>query len=340
MHRQPQSNARAGISLIEAMIAIGILAIGLLSLLTLFPLGAIQIGQALKDDRCAETALQADAYIRSYWRYAVAGGGTVGGVYDTNLRDPDGYGTGTLFDKFTLPPPAPAPAPAPVQAADSELSYPVVVDPIGYASYTTFQNNIAGIASAPTRVTLAGIPDPNTAVHVATLPDDLVFSGDGQALLPLPGTQLVREGKYNWAAVLQRNPNSNVNEASLKILVFDGRPPLLNITSNEILLTATPATITPGVTQSLTVSGLPPSDVPLLRRGGWIMDGTNTPAPNLIRHANFYRITAVNPLGGGSFTVDLETPIIRTDSGTTTYTAQFYLLVGLAEVFDRPKLTN
>lgn len=333
MHTRLRPNRRAGISLIEAMIAIGILAIGLLSLLTLFPLGAIQIGQALKDDRCSETALQADAYIRSYWKYAVIGGGTIGGATDTNLRDPDA--AGPLTDKFTDPDGSGTLFTA---AGNTELSYPVVVDPIGYYSYAgnvNLQNFIAQNASGTPRVSTAGITSGNLAIHVASLPDDLSYDGDGQPTLS--GPQLVRQGKYNWAAVLQRNPNSNTNEANLKILVFDGRPPLLNITSNEFALNVSTVTIQPGVTQSLTIASLPPSEVPLLRRGGWIMDGTNA---GTIRHANFYRISAVNALGGGSFAVDLETPIIRTDSGTTAYTATFYLLVGLAEVFDRPKLTN
>src|SRR5260370_23618880 len=53
--------ARGGITLIETLVAIFIMAIGLLALLTLFPLGALSMAQAIKDDRVAQGAQQADA---------------------------------------------------------------------------------------------------------------------------------------------------------------------------------------------------------------------------------------------------------------------------------------
>lgn len=59
---------RPGLTLTESLVALFVMALGLLSLLTLFPLGALQIGQALKDDRCGQTALQADGYLRAYWQ--------------------------------------------------------------------------------------------------------------------------------------------------------------------------------------------------------------------------------------------------------------------------------
>ena len=322
------TRSRAGISLLEAMIAIGVMAIGLLSLLTLFPLGAIQIGQALKDDRCSETALQADAYLRQYWRHAVINAQPVGTVTDTTLRDPDD--AGPLHDCFTQPEASYPLAPA------TEPSYPVLIDPIGWHSYlATMHDHLAGIA-APTgipRRNLAGISDGNLAVRVCTLPDDLTFERDGQATVI--GGNLQRQGKYHWAAVLQRQRTGLSDRANLKILVFDGRPPLLNLPGNEFQLSVSTGTVVPGVTSSIEITSLPTSEIPLLRRGGWIMDGTLIGG---IRHANFYRIAAVNSPTPGKYTIDLEKPIVRTDGGTGTYDATFYLLVGLAEVFDRPPL--
>ena len=46
-------NERAGVTLIEVLVAIFIMGIGLLALLTLFPLGALRMAKAIQDDRAA-----------------------------------------------------------------------------------------------------------------------------------------------------------------------------------------------------------------------------------------------------------------------------------------------
>src|SRR5690348_1094775 len=51
--RRRTMNGRAGFTLVEALVAIFVLAIGLLALLTLFPLGALTMAQAIRDDRAA-----------------------------------------------------------------------------------------------------------------------------------------------------------------------------------------------------------------------------------------------------------------------------------------------
>ena len=63
-----RSIRRAGSSLTEVLVALFVMAAGMTALLTLFPLGAMQISQSLKDDRTAQTAAQADAMMRTYWR--------------------------------------------------------------------------------------------------------------------------------------------------------------------------------------------------------------------------------------------------------------------------------
>lgn len=52
---------RPGITLLEVLAAIFIVGIGLLALLTLFPLGALQMAQAIKDDRAGQAAASAVA---------------------------------------------------------------------------------------------------------------------------------------------------------------------------------------------------------------------------------------------------------------------------------------
>lgn len=50
---------RAGVTLVEVLVAIFIIGVGLLALLTLFPLGALELAQAIKDDRAATIAAEA-----------------------------------------------------------------------------------------------------------------------------------------------------------------------------------------------------------------------------------------------------------------------------------------
>jgi prepilin-type N-terminal cleavage/methylation domain-containing protein len=52
---------RTGVTLIEVLVSIFIMGVGLLAILTLFPLGAYSMAQAVKDQRCAEAAANADA---------------------------------------------------------------------------------------------------------------------------------------------------------------------------------------------------------------------------------------------------------------------------------------
>src|SRR5207244_3446638 len=55
------SMIRQGTTLIEVLVAIFVMGIGLIALLTLFPLGALRMDQAIQDDRCAHAATNADA---------------------------------------------------------------------------------------------------------------------------------------------------------------------------------------------------------------------------------------------------------------------------------------
>jgi hypothetical protein len=50
---------RGGITLVEVLVAIFIIGVGLLALLTLFPLGALELAQAIKDDRAGTIATEA-----------------------------------------------------------------------------------------------------------------------------------------------------------------------------------------------------------------------------------------------------------------------------------------
>ena len=59
--RSAAHDQRPGITLLEVLVAIFIMGVGLLALLVLFPLGALEMAQAIKDDRAAQTAANAVA---------------------------------------------------------------------------------------------------------------------------------------------------------------------------------------------------------------------------------------------------------------------------------------
>src|SRR2546421_11874148 len=61
-------NRRSGTTLVEVLMAIFIMGIGLMALLTLFPMGALQMAQALKDQRAAEEAASAIGSLRASWK--------------------------------------------------------------------------------------------------------------------------------------------------------------------------------------------------------------------------------------------------------------------------------
>jgi len=59
--RSAACHKRPGITLLEVLVAIFIMGIGLLALLTLFPLGALEMAQAIQDDRAGKAAADAVA---------------------------------------------------------------------------------------------------------------------------------------------------------------------------------------------------------------------------------------------------------------------------------------
>ena len=56
---QARLSSEAGVTLVELLAALMAAGIGLLAILVIFPLGALQLARALKDDRTAAVAAQA-----------------------------------------------------------------------------------------------------------------------------------------------------------------------------------------------------------------------------------------------------------------------------------------
>lgn len=121
--RAPILQPRPGATLTEVLVAIFVMGIGLLSLLVLFPLGALQMAQAIHDDRCTHAGITARALGNMVVPYSGNSGFTlkddpftVYPYYFYQLPGVPGYTT-----SYNLP----------LTLPDDGPSYPVYIDPIG-----------------------------------------------------------------------------------------------------------------------------------------------------------------------------------------------------------------
>ena len=428
MVRDRRPPVRRGVTLTEVLVAMFVMAIGMISLLTLFPLGAMQVGQALRDDRATQLARQADAFIRQLWRTevlpnsgnvegffwamedpylvvrypntAVNGTGSVMRFvgqdispkpailswYDsaalTSVGTPNfGAAAGSLPTSYTLTKDrvsTVAPAPTTngkelyVQPTGTPVDgpgYPVLLDP---AFLNAIPSSISERAWAGVRTPTGFAAHPNTlriprrtcqivnpvnapytatvsAFELTTLVDDMSVLANGAP----SGTELGRQGRYSWAAVVQRPRNEDRTIADLSILVFDKRPALpqagdelVIAPDNNPVPNAMPTPPNDYLAGTRTVRITLPNRTNdtspvLLRRGGWIIDGTidsNAPTVSSARRFVPYRVSGFTEFAVNATTttydVDLETPL----KSDLTAASQLYLFAGLIEVFTRPHL--
>ncbi|CAN5568687.1 hypothetical protein BH11PLA2_BH11PLA2_35700 [soil metagenome] len=363
---------RAGLTLTETLVALFIAALGMISLLTLFPLGALQMGQALKDGRCAQSAQEADNLIRWY--------SSKYGVIDPNHEFQKALARG---DYTTLYGTAPNQTNAAwLNPGERNSSYPVFVDPQGFN--TTWPGSLQNVrvtsqAYLPRRsiyrlqggaASAAQLPASTAEIlRFTMLQDDLTYNTNKSGA-PIPydsanttNPTVERGGRYNWLWVLQRPEHSRQNVIGLTCVVFDQRAPLFASATTEQIFTKSTATVdltyTPGTTSLQIYYGT--GTKPAISKGRWIMDSTaginrntsnpsqymdppeNPADPNVnvfygLRHANFYRVTSVNDETAGTLVLELETPIRRNDGGNGAYTGRVVVLTGAAEVFERPPL--
>lgn len=399
---------RPGLSLTEVLVALFVMALGLIALLTLFPLGAMQIGQALKDDRTAQTANQADAWVRTYWRDAVAplanNPNTPGDRFLWTLDDPNLFrvepgsapgqlrcqaipaprrlpvgvvlNTNPMNVGFMAPDTSALPDLRFVSSVDADTSevnfgarsvvasFPVLLDPLGHLARPAgvrdwvgkdsvgAAGGVYGTAPAATplllpRRTTVVTPDTNRDACYATcaLTDDLTYQANGGAG---QGEQLNRQGRYNWAALIQRPDNSRPGQANLTVLVFDGRPPFLASPGDEVVLTngatGTYHALDAGLRSiTLNVPTRGADQAPLVRRGGWITLARIEAGTAGVRQVSFHRVTGLTELEPTTATPANTTPMaldIDPPAQPVMLNAglQVYLLAGLSEVFSRAML--
>lgn len=134
---------RRGITLTEVLVAVFVAGLGLMALMTLFPLGALNMSLAIKDDRATQAGANATAFLRAMWRQ-----GLDSGQPDPNIVTALAHG-------------------------------PAYLDPVGQMTYAGGGGPVGGIIP---RIGLAALAKhPAAIMNDFSLMDDLEFDFNGQA---------------------------------------------------------------------------------------------------------------------------------------------------------------
>jgi prepilin-type N-terminal cleavage/methylation domain-containing protein len=317
---------RSGFSLSEVLIAIFVLAIGMMGILALFPLGAAQMAQAIKDERSGQLADISEAHMRILWRQAW--------LVPYSTANPTNANVGTLDSEVNMIGRCPEYTFdfGNTSAASTGPGQPIYLDPIGYpvqpsktlAGSGVIQRVTLGIAPgsgsvgvSQTSMWAQGAASLGQRIRLFGLIDDLTFQQNGEAAVPVN-----RADRYNAAFLLQRPKNNVRQEVNLKVVVYQGRSP--DIASAEVTLPRLSSPLVPG-SDSLSVS----TDGTPLRLNSWVLVWGTTPVP----FADFYRV-----VGYTSSQISVS-PQIRAHGNVSSYTGTAAILTDVIEVFDRGTIT-
>jgi hypothetical protein len=325
---------RSGATLVEVLVAIFIMALGLLTLLALFPLGVLTMAQAIQDDRTANAAGNAAAIA----------------IAQDIRHDPN------VTPLFLNPDPnkvvyADAPPDGP--------SYPVYVDVMGARSYLGLYaqwvggQNVAGQGAGVPRGTVTFVKTTSDALQWFSLLDDIYFDNDPNASPSTMGYPKIeaannninifyRQNLYTWAYLLRRPLQGDPTVVEVSVIVYNSRSLALNssLQGDEVPFNAT---FDP-TSNIVSLSWAANQDAPKLRVGSWIMDTTLVPSPQGAAqpysgvHANFYRVVAVTETSDTSMDVEVQTPLRDfplPNTNPPALTGTVVVLDGVAEVFEK-----
>jgi hypothetical protein len=234
---------RSGITLLEVLVAIFIMGVGLLAILTLFPLGVMTAAQALQDDRVQQLAVNVD-------RLATA----------RDLRN-DTNITGSF------------------NATTTAVYVDPFYAPLGSTTLGTAPNSIPRVQLPASWTPTGGnatrwftmIDDYNFTVGDPANPPP---GGTGGAVPDNTGGTIQSYGIYTCCVLMRRPRPTDPSFDSMAVVVYKGR-------STQVIQgeTAYAAAGTAGNT-TLTVNGPP---APSIRRSGWILDTTVNGTTNAVQ---------------------------------------------------------
>lgn len=299
---------RAAVTLVEVLVAIFVMGIGMIALLTLFPIGVLRMQQAINDELAAQSANNAH---------------TLSLIY--NLRNdgsplvPGVVADATNADYLANP------LPGVLQPADPYgESYAVMVDPIGFSSgATSFWVGGASYPGILRRRPVSYAAGAAAINSTFTLWDDMSFNNDLTLGLPgtpeLAGTAVLRNSRFSWVYTLRRPVTSDRSVVDCSIVVFNSRSLSLNanLTLGENVYAPAgafsggggaqgaffnPFSNTITVYYNTTTGPIPPQ----VRPGNWIMDATQYLTKNPAgvvsgaQHAYWYRVLSTTDAVDGS----------------------------------------
>jgi hypothetical protein len=295
--RVHHSNVRSGVNLIEVLVSIFIMAIGLIALLTLFPVGAISMRQSLQDSRAAQVAANAAAMANAkrlrtddevVWEPDV---NSPKGKRDV-FREPLAYiGPGKPNKKLPAIP-------------DGSPSYPVLVDPLGWLLNSKqvgkskgkpgFARRCPRFIHGPESAPWSRATQLELSWRWFSNLDDVHFGKDG---LPMVDSgALEREGRYSYTCLLQRPDVSRPSVVDLTVVVSCGRPFLVN--GSDLAGESTYGPV--NWNSNSNVVQVPfTGEQPAFRKGCWVMDCTLPPPGSVVTqenapHGYFYRVVGVS----------------------------------------------
>ncbi len=302
---------RPAVTLMEVLIAMFIMAIGMMALLVLFPVGAVSMAQALKDDRCAYASSVAE-------NVAIA----------TNVRNQDTNVNAAFLAPGVLP------------TSGALQSGLVFVDPYGALSLPTVAPygiplGALGLSPgiprvSPFFVTVGGPLAPQLADRWFSLQDDITFSQSGTPDTSVTGGIVDRGRRYSYAFLLRRKPplvqsltafSTSMYAVHLDAVVYSGRP-----VNPPVVETTLPAAPVPGVPNGIVVNVVGTT----MKRGGWILDTSYNALTGQI-NGYFYRVTNLTEVGGTTVVETQQNLNVNANAPLTQITVMDYV----AEVFDK-----
>lgn len=328
-------NSRSGISLVEVLIAIFVTAVGMLSLLTLFPAGMQSMAQAVQDTRVGHAKENATAIAHAL------------GIHN----DP------AVVQAFTNPNPDPANPTLPDISGQSGRSYPVLVDPFGYAALSPTsppgqqgdqRNWVAGDAIGIPRRPISALfqgsaqAQRRQVIEFTTFLDDIQFGEDDTAgEPPIPGS-VERAAKYSWGYLLQQ-PRVGSTIVDFHVIVYKGRSQDLSggqQFANEVTYQASYLAGRPLIGVQWNPANQQKPDI---RQGTWLLDSTTTATQ---RYGQFYRAVSVSEggtdpnTGLSSLIVEVQNPIFQYSGSPAQRSGKIVVLYDVVDVFDKGTLSN
>jgi prepilin-type N-terminal cleavage/methylation domain-containing protein len=336
---------RNGVTLIEVLVAIFVMGIGMLALLSLFPLGIYRMQQSIQAEKATQACQQATAIanfqkIRTDPWVWTMDANPLSPTYlqltsTVNTFSNPQWPNGTTWQGNNLLP-----------ADPGGMSFPIYVDPMGYNAGSPAQFWLTPSGDTIPRRSVSFVQPTANPINYATrwfsLRDDIVWGQDGtpDLILPPSGPQqglFNRNTRYSWSLMLQRTKTSDPSSVNLTVAVFarsPDSPPL-----NEMLYQTGEVGLDP-VNNAITLTINPANNVlPPARLGEWLLDASYVPSatgPYASANANFYRIVSITQNNANSITYSVQPPLRNFPAtGSSNTWQKIIYMENLVEVFEK-----